>query len=175
MPKILENVKENLLQEAKRQVFEIGYSSVTIRSVASACGIGVGTVYNYFESKDELIAGFMLEDWGECLRAIDEKCIASERIEPVLRCIFDELRAFADKYAVLFQDKSARESFASSYQAKHELVRSQIARPLLKFCEAQTKVSAKYLAEFTAESMLIWTLSGGTYEDVSGVLLQLFS
>ena len=46
MPKILENIREILLQEAKRQVFENGYSSLTIRSVASACGIGVGTVYN---------------------------------------------------------------------------------------------------------------------------------
>lgn len=175
MPKILENIKEILMQEAKRQVFEDGYSSLTIRSVASACGIGVGTVYNYFESKDALISGFMFEDWESCLSAINEKCNTSETIEPVLRGIFDELRAFSDKYDALFQDESARESFAGSYQAKHELIRSQIAAPLLKFCKHQTKVSAQYLAEFTAESMLIWTLSGGRYEDVSGVLLQLFS
>lgn len=119
MPKILENIRELLLQEAKRQVFENGYSSLTIRSVAGACGIGVGTVYNYFESKDALVAG--------------------------------------------------------SYHSKRELLRNQIAAPLLKFCESQKKVSAQYLAEFTAESMLVWTLSGGTYEDVSSVLLQLFS
>lgn len=175
MPKILENIRENLLQEAKRQVFEMGYSSVTIRSVASACEIGVGTVYNYFESKDALISGLMLEDWNVCIKAICEKCDASETIEPVLRCIFDELRTFEDKYSVLFDDESARESIAGSYHAKHERVRNQIATPLLKFCHFQKKVSAKYLADFTAESMLIWTLSDGNYEDVSTVLMQLFS
>ena len=56
MPKIIENVREQLLAEAKKQVFEHGYADTTIRSVARACGLGVGTVYNYFSSKEMLIA-----------------------------------------------------------------------------------------------------------------------
>lgn len=175
MPKILENVRESLLQEAKRQVFENGYSSLTIRSVANACGIGTGTVYNYFDSKDALVSGFMLEDWGACIDAVSSKSAASSEVEPVLKCIFDELRVFADKHRALFEDENARESFGETYQSKRELLRNQIAAPLLKFSERQKKVSAQYLAEFAAESMLMWTLSGGTYEDVSSVLLQLFS
>ena len=175
MPKILENVREILLKEAKKQVFEKGYSSLTIRSVASACGIGIGTVYNYFESKDALVAGFMLEDWRTCMAAINSKSEMSREVEPVLRCIYDELKSFSDKHDSLFKDESARHNFAGSYQSKRDLLRNQIAAPLLKFCDNQKKVSAQYLAEFTAESMLIWTLSGGTYEDVSSVLLQLFS
>ena len=51
MPKIIENIREKLLEEARRQVMDQGYSTMTIRSVASVCGVGVGTVYNYFESK----------------------------------------------------------------------------------------------------------------------------
>ena len=51
MPKIIENVREQLLGEAKRQIAKKGYGKTTIRSVASACGFGVGTVYNYFKSK----------------------------------------------------------------------------------------------------------------------------
>ena len=46
MPKIIENVREQLLTEAKRQIAENGYSATTIRSVAGACGLGIGTVYN---------------------------------------------------------------------------------------------------------------------------------
>ena len=63
MPKIIENVREQLLAEAKKQVFEHGYADTTIRSVAGACGLGVGTVYNYFSSKEMLIATFVYEDW----------------------------------------------------------------------------------------------------------------
>ena len=66
MPKIIENIKEQIIEEAKKQLFENGYSKTTIRSVAAACGIGVGTMYNYFSSKDMLISTFMLEDWKNC-------------------------------------------------------------------------------------------------------------
>ena len=52
MPKIIENLREKLVREAQYQVEERGYSALTIRSVANACGVGVGTVYNYFASKD---------------------------------------------------------------------------------------------------------------------------
>ena len=63
MPKIIENIREALLVEAKRQIAERGYQNTTIRSVAKECGVAVGTVYNYFKSKDMLIASFILEDW----------------------------------------------------------------------------------------------------------------
>ena len=48
MPKIIKDLKARLMEEAKHQIEELGYSAVTIRSVAKSCGVGVGTVYNYF-------------------------------------------------------------------------------------------------------------------------------
>ena len=42
MPKIIENIREQLLQEVKRQIAENGYGKTTIRSVAGACGLGIG-------------------------------------------------------------------------------------------------------------------------------------
>ena len=63
MPKIIANVKDQIICEAKRQIDRYGYESTTIRSVASECGIAVGTVYNYFKSKDMLVASFILQDW----------------------------------------------------------------------------------------------------------------
>ena len=48
MPKIIKNLESKLLEEARRQILEFGYGAVTVRSVAAACGVGVGTVYNYF-------------------------------------------------------------------------------------------------------------------------------
>ena len=58
MPKLLENIRTQLLAEAQKQVAERGYAKTTIRSVADACGIAAGTVYNYFSSKEMLVASF---------------------------------------------------------------------------------------------------------------------
>ena len=61
MPKIIDNLREALIKEAKYQVNKYGYAGMTIRSVAKECGIGIGTIYNYFKSKEDLILAFMHE------------------------------------------------------------------------------------------------------------------
>ena len=71
MPKIIDNVREELLKEAKKQLIENGYSYTTIRSVARGCGIAIGTVSNYFPSKDILIATFMMEDWNTAFSSVE--------------------------------------------------------------------------------------------------------
>ena len=100
MPKIIDNVREQLLAVAKRQVTERGYAKTTIRSVAGECGLAVGTVYNYFKSKDRLIATFMAEDWKACL--VHAKNQTSNNPEIILKSIYDALIDFISKYQPLF-------------------------------------------------------------------------
>lgn len=89
MPKTIDNLREQLLEEAGKQVAENGYAKTTIRSVAKACKIAVGTVYNYFESKDMLIASVMAEDWFACLNAMKNRTSTDART--VLEKIFNGL------------------------------------------------------------------------------------
>lgn len=86
MPKIIENIREKLLEEAKIQVQKQGYSAMTIRSVASACGVGTGTVYNYFSSKDMLVASFLLEDWRLCIEKIEQRMKMRPRVILLVQC-----------------------------------------------------------------------------------------
>ena len=71
MPKILFDVREKLLQAARKSLKENGYQALSVREIARTCGIGTGTVYNYFHSKDELLALVILEDWDDTLKNID--------------------------------------------------------------------------------------------------------
>lgn len=174
MPKIIENLREKLLLEARRQVMEDGYSTMTIRSVAKACGVGVGTVYNYFESKDMLVASFMLTDWMQCMSNINEFCEVEGNPQAVLQCLYNELKKFIDRYQVLFKDTNAGNSFSAAVSGRHVLLRNQIAAPLMQICEKQSKAEPKFLAEFVAESMLTWTVANRDFEEISQVLLQLF-
>jgi len=179
MPKIIENIREKLLEEARRQVMQNGYSSMTIRSVAKACGASVGTVYNYFSSKDMLVASFMLEDWKKCLHKIYADC-DNEAIsmEQLLTCICDVLADFTAKYTVLFQDKSAGASFATDLQGRHRLLRSQISEPILKVLRRKesmcrkSQVSLEFLSEFLAENVLTWTVAGRNREEIVSILLS---
>jgi AcrR family transcriptional regulator len=47
--------KEQILEAAAIVFSQMGYSQSTIQDIATAAGIGKGTVYSYFESKPEIL------------------------------------------------------------------------------------------------------------------------
>lgn len=168
MPKIIENLESRLIAEAKNQIEESGYSAMTIRSVAKACGVGVGTVYNYFSSKEELLATYLLSDWNDCVAAINAVSQYSDSPIPVVRCMFDQLLSFAQRHQAIFRDEAAASAFAGSFSHYHGLLRAQLAAPLQKYC------SSDFASEFIAESLLTWSMSGKSFDDIYGMIDKLF-
>ena len=168
MPKIIENLEARLIAEARKQIEEAGYSVMTIRSVAKSCGVGVGTVYNYFPSKDALLATWLLQDWKECITAINTVSTYSDTPAPVVRCIHDQLRQFARRHQAIFRDETAAVSFAGSFTHYHSLLRQQLAEPLRKFC------GDGFAAEFIAEALLTWTMAGKEFDELYGMIEKLF-
>lgn len=162
MPKIIENIREALLIEAKRQIAERGYQNTTIRSVAKECGVAVGTVYNYFKSKDMLIASFILEDWMKCLDNI-AKTSKEDRYD-FLKSIHISLLEFAKKHEGLFSDKDAAKTFSVSLSERHGQLRSQLADQIMPIA------NDTFLAEYVAEAMLCWTMAGKSFEEIYPLL-----
>ena len=167
MPKIIMNLESRLMEEASKQVRENGYCNTTIRSVANACGVGVGTVYNYFESKESLLSRYLVADWTESITAINAVSTYSDSPMPVLRCIYDQLQVYTERHHVLFQDPDAAASFSNSFNRHRKIVREQLSAPLRKFCEDD------FTAEFIAENMLIWTSSHKDFDELYRLIAKL--
>ena len=167
MPKIIENLPQRLLEEARRQVEESGFSAMTIRTVAKGCGVGIGTVYNYYPSKEALVASFMLSDWKLCVSAIEAAANQSQSLEPVLRTIHEKLRFFMEQYDPIFRDEDAASSYTGSTSRYHAVLRSQLAWPIRKFCRDD------FTAEFIAEAMLSWTVAGKAFDELKAILLRI--
>jgi AcrR family transcriptional regulator len=168
MPKIIENLEIKLMEEAKKQLEQSGYGALTIRSVAQACGVGVGTVYNYFSSKDELLAAYLLGDWKDCISEIDRVSCRAKSPAPVVQCMFEQLLAYARRHQAVFGDETAAQGFAGSFSRYHGLLRAQLAAPLRKFCRDE------FTAEFVAESVLTWSMAGKSFDDIYGMINKLF-
>ena len=168
MPKIIENLEAKLIAEARRQIEAGGYSALTIRSVATACGVGVGTVYNYFPSKDALLATFMLSDWNQCMDAVSTVSTCSDTPMPVVRCIYDQLCAYAQLHKAIFQDAGAAAAFAGAFSRYHTMLRAQLASPLRKFCPDD------FTGEFIAEALLSWTMAGKDFDEIYRIVSKLF-
>ncbi len=57
--------KEEILKTSRELIQQQGWSAVNIRSVAAACGVSVGSIYNYFDSKAALMCAAVESVWSE--------------------------------------------------------------------------------------------------------------
>ena len=57
--------KEEILKISRELIRQQGWSAVNIRSVAAACGVSVGAIYNYFGSKADLVGATVESVWCE--------------------------------------------------------------------------------------------------------------
>ena len=167
MPKIIENLPQRLAEEARRQIAESDYGAMTVRSVAKGCGVGVGTVYNYYPSKEALVAAFMLSDWKNCMEPVRRCGDSSADAEEVLHAVYDGLQKFLQLHDKIFRDKAAGISFSGSGSRYHGMLRSQLAQPVRRFCRDD------FTADFIAEALLTWSVEGTAFDELKILLLRL--
>ena len=168
MPKIIQNLREQLLAETQKQIAERGYASTTVRSVANACGVGVGTVYNYFETKEMLVASFVLEKWKTYLDAM--ATLPSDDPRCLLAGIYDLMKRFAVENVSLFSDPDATKQMALGSPSRHKMLRAQIAAYVLPICEGE---AAQFAAEFIAEALIAWSMENADFEAVYPLLKKI--
>ena len=57
--------RDEILEASRLMLQEKGWSAIHMRSVAVRCGVSVGSLYNYFPSKTELVAATVESVWQE--------------------------------------------------------------------------------------------------------------
>lgn len=162
MPKIIENLREQLISEAKRQITERGYAETTVRSVARAVGVGVGTVYNYFESKEMLIASFVFEAWKKYLERMAS--LPKDDARTLLFGVYTALTEFAGENAKLFSDAAASGMQTAAFSSRHKMLREQISGFVIPVCPDD------FTADFIGESLICWSREGRDFDLVYPIL-----
>ena len=145
MPKLIENAKEIILECADCELAEKGYESLTIRSIADKCGIAVGTVYNYFHAKDEIVFFVMRRDWDSAMSRMssiaEEAAVASadggaklgaETAVETLLEILSRLHDFTSKYKSVW-----RLIAAAPHDSKSDTVKAYNSSEFIAALEAK--------------------------------------
>lgn len=60
--------KEKILKESRDLVASEGLDALSIRKLAKKCDLAVGTIYNYFSSKDDLMISTIESVWEDIFR-----------------------------------------------------------------------------------------------------------
>ena len=55
--------EDKILENSRKLIQQQGWAAVNIRSVAAACGVSVGSIYNYFDSKEALVGATVESVW----------------------------------------------------------------------------------------------------------------
>ncbi|RCW58725.1 TetR/AcrR family transcriptional regulator [Halanaerobium sp. ST460_2HS_T2] len=74
MPKIIENLEEEIARSSLKLFKKNPYQNVSMRRIASEAGIAVGTLYNYYSNKWELYIGVFEESWKETYQILSANC-----------------------------------------------------------------------------------------------------
>lgn len=84
--------REKVIAAARRLFSEPGYQKTTIRMIADAAGVAVGSVFTTFESKEEVLAAVMEENYGDIGAAFEQGLARPGAIADRVASAFD--RAF---------------------------------------------------------------------------------
>ena len=89
--------KENILQISRKLIQQNGWAGVNIRSVAAACGVSVGCIYNYFESKTDLLSATVESIWSDIFRHPDGPAVFEDTLS-CIRWMYRQMEYGSDVY-----------------------------------------------------------------------------
>lgn len=134
--------KEAILQSCRESVASKGLGAVNMRSVADRSQIALGTLYNYFDNKDELLLATVEEIWKDIFH-MDHRCPTERSFPEYVEYIFGCVQKGAENYPDFLSAHSV--SIASSGKEKAkctmQLCFAHIKEGMSEVLQADDKVS----------------------------------
>lgn len=100
MPKLqrtreeIEQAKALILEKAARLIADIGYLNFTMRKLANELGITATTIYNYYQSKDDLFINLLIMGFTDLLERLKKAHDRETTPHRQLRRMIDEYTHF---------------------------------------------------------------------------------
>lgn len=107
--------KEEILKTSRELMQQQGWSAITIRSVAAGCNVSVGSIYNYFGSKEELVGAAVESIWCDIFHRTEDEAVWQDTLS-CISWIYNRMEYGARRYPGFFtlhsmsfmgQDKAA--------------------------------------------------------------------
>lgn len=87
--------KEEILKAGREIAATDGLKAISMRSVAAKCNIALGTLYNYYANKDELILSVIESIWSDIfhLKSCNDTSFLAF-VENIFTCIKDSMKSY---------------------------------------------------------------------------------
>ena len=136
----IRNAKKKIILDAALRLFaEKGYASTSISCIAETANISKGLMYNYFNSKDELLKTIIqtfMNEIGEMLDPSSDEILCKE-----------EADQFFDKYFELLMTRTEETKLFTQLTVQPEVIQIIADNNVLPKREKQGKMIFSYFAE----------------------------
>lgn len=145
--------KENILQISRNLIQQNGWAGVNIRSVAAACGVSVGCIYNYFESKTDLLSATVESIWNDIFHHPEDEAVFQDTLSCV-RWMYKQLEYGCQRYPGFFTHHALGFVQQDTADGKQQMQRAwqHILDALCTVLRNDTRIRADaFTEEFTVE------------------------
>jgi AcrR family transcriptional regulator len=168
-----------------------GYDRASTNRIATAAGVGIGSLYQYFPSKDALVAGVAARHAADLLkvgrdsvlkaaaqpievavRALVEAGIEAHRVDPKLHRVLAEESPQAGRLASRDAVEDASLAFLRGYLEAHRDELGVTDLDLSAFVLATTIEALTHAAVLRRPDLLAGEGAAAFADDVSGLLLR---
>jgi AcrR family transcriptional regulator len=101
-------MRDRIMDKAAMLFARYGFKKTSMAEIAREVGLGKATLYEYFESKEELFAAIIKKEAGRSIDIIEQKVKEQETPEGKLRAFFRERIARLEEMAKVYEVSDER-------------------------------------------------------------------
>jgi len=186
VPKIIENLSDIILEHAREILLNEGYEKLSIRNVAKSCGLGIGTIYNYFPNKRDLIRQMILGYWEEYLEFLDKVEEGQESLFEKIKHSYEKLDSQVSKFKEIWvkicmdfspesvhADMEVKKDFIEKLVRKFEnIIKDELGRHPEEF---DTPLDSYGMSKFIVQNLMMMSINKNfEYDSFEIILKKLF-
>jgi AcrR family transcriptional regulator len=169
MPKIVDHDAQRMLfaRAAIRLIARNGLEGITMRAVAAESGLSYGSLFHYFESKDDLLMYAVRYLTTQQTRRVNEYSIRYKGLKALGQLLYDDVlveessRDEAVVWLAFLYKAAVEEPFAELYS---QLIDGWLDRFKLLLGEARDNGEIRQDMDTDLEAMAVWVYSAGIGE-----------
>lgn len=156
--------KEIILSSAKEIALKQGVHKINIRKVAIESGVSIGTVYNYYSTKADLLVAVIESFWSEVFKQIDFSSLEDqsfyEKIQEIYHTLYTYLHKFKKNWLTQISLLTVEEK--SLGRKKEKAYFSKINTMIISLMDQEESIpvwtngiTKEKIAEFIFDNMLL--------------------
>jgi AcrR family transcriptional regulator len=153
--------QEAILSVGKEVVLEFGLQGLNIRDVARRCGVSVGSIYNYFPTKSDLIIATIESIWKDIMHDYKD-CEAQHSFVDNIQSLFFNIQKGTINYPSFFSAHSMSVATIDKEKGRESMDKyfSHVKKGLLVTINTDSRVkSDAFSPDFTKEDFINFVFS----------------